>query len=252
MRTLKFILTLLLSGILIIGCTTHENSSVAFSDRYPKDTLISNDNGLLRDSLTFYYPTTFIGDTTRYRDTLDDFYQNWFSSSLYAFKEPIFYNYYLGRDIYRFLWLRSFDRPIVFVLNRDSKNVWLMVKILDRQPRFIDQTILKPLPIHGKGLKVELVPDSVIKGDRKADIVFSKKINLTLTEWNRVDSLIKATDFWNIPPSKEATGTDGSQWIIEAHTRERYRFVQRWAPKDNFRKIGEYLIELSGLKVDVY
>ena len=34
--------------------------------------------------------------------------------------------------------------------------------------------VLKALPQKGKSLKVELVPDSVIKGDRKADIVFKE------------------------------------------------------------------------------
>lgn len=252
MRTLKFILTYFLSGLLIVGCKNYDKSPVALSDKYPNDSIISNQNGISRDSLTFYYPTNFIGDTIRYRDTLNDFYQNWFSSSLYAFKEPILYNYYLGHDIYRFLWLRSFDRPIVFILNRYNNNVWLIVKILDKQPQFIDQTILKALPIKGKGLKVELVPDSVIKGDRKANIVLEKRINITSSEWNKLDSLLKVANYWTIPPVKDATGTDGSQWIIETHKIENYRFVQRWTPKDKFRDIGVYFIELSGLKEEIY
>ena len=252
MRNLIFIFSFFLLGFLLTKCKTHESSSVPFSDRYPKDTLISKKDGTLIDSLTFYYPTTFIDDTSLNQHSLDNFYKNWFSSALYAFKEPVLYNYYLGHDIYRFLWLRSFDRPILLVLNQDNTNVWLMIKILDRQPRFLDQTILKALPRKGKGLKVELVPDSVVKGDRKADIVLNRRINLTSREWNKVDSLIKAADFWAVPPTKQATGMDGSQWIIEAHTKENYRFVQRWAPKDKFRIIGEFLIELSGLKEEIY
>jgi len=251
MRTYKFILNYLLSGLLISSCTTN-NDSLKDLTRYPKDTTISTEDGSPKDSLAFYYPNKFIGDTTLNQDTLDDFYQNWFSSSMYAFKEPILYNYYLGHDIYRFLWLRSFDRPIVIVLNRDKNNVWLNAKILDRKPRFMDQIVLKELPIKGKELKVELVTDSVIKGDRKAEIVFRIRLNLTMKEWNKVDILIKAADFWTIPSTKEAIGLDGSQRIIEAHTKEDYRFVQRWVPKDKFRQIGEYLIDLSGLKEEIY
>ena len=47
-------------------------------------------------------------------------------------------------------------------------------------------------------------------------------------------------------------GLDGAEWIIEGHKQSKYWFVDRWSPKGNFRKAGEYLILESGLHEKIY
>jgi hypothetical protein len=74
------------------------------------------------DSLAFYFPA-LSNDPS-----LDSFVQNWYASTLYAMREPILSKEYMGHDIYRFLWLRSFHRPVVFSLHNRKDGVWLQTK----------------------------------------------------------------------------------------------------------------------------
>lgn len=75
-----------------------------------------------KDSLTFYYPTLIKTDSRNIETGIDTFKLNWYSSALYCANEPVLYNYYQGHDIYRFLWLRSFHRPVVFSLHKNYFN----------------------------------------------------------------------------------------------------------------------------------
>ena len=117
-------------GVLSFSCNV-ENY------KYPNDPKISNISGQPYDSLTFYFPFVIKSDNKSIKIEIDSFEQNWYSSTLYSAKEPILYNCYQGHDIYRFLWLRSFHRPVIFSLNRKGNEVWLTTKMLNKQPDFM-------------------------------------------------------------------------------------------------------------------
>ncbi len=245
-------------GLLFASCS----QTTTEKDYYPKDTTVSKTNGTPRDSLSFYYPTTIQRDTQVFKTEIDTFMLNWFSSALYSAQEPILYNYYLGHDIYRFLWLRSFHRPIVFTLHKDGGKVWLTTKELDRQPNFIQIRYVKFVPaiILSNGeidttesnRNDELPVDSVSNADRKATIVLNQTIQLSETEWKEFEKIIDDCSFWTSKPCLVSFGIDGSRWIIEGHLKRKYWFVNRFSPKDNFRKAGEYLINKGGLKEVIY
>ena len=235
----------------------------AEGDNYLKNISISNEQGLPKYSTTFYYPSTIRKDTNIVKTGIDSFILNWYSSALYAAKEPILYNYYLGHDIYRFLWLRSFHRPVVFSFNRDGNKIWLTTKELNKQPDFFDQYA----PI--KFVAPELLPISkydttqirdkekedrkiIKKADRKAEIILNQTINLTEQEWDEFETILNNCSFWTSKPYIETLGLDGSEWIIEGHLRSKYWFINRWSPHDNFRKAGEYLIKKSKFKEVIY
>jgi hypothetical protein len=253
----KNIITFFL-GLLFVSCS----ETPIDKDYYPKDTTVSGTNGTPKDSLSFYYPTTIQKDTQIFKTDIDTFMLNWFSSALYSAKEPILYNYYLGHDIYRFLWLRSFHRPVVFTLHRDGEKVWLTTKELDRQPNFMEISYVKFVPpiILPNGeidttesvRNDELPVDSVSKPDRKANIVLNETKQLSEKEWNEFEKLLNDYSFWYAKPYEESSGLDGSEWTIEGHLKNKYWFVNRWSPKDQFRKAGEYLINKSGLKEEIY
>lgn len=229
---------------------------------YPKDTTISRTDGTPRDSLSFYYPITIQRDNQIYKTEINSFMLNWFSSALYSAQEPILYNYYLEHDIYRFLWLRSFHKPVVFSLHKDGEKVWLTTKELDKQPNFMDISFVKFVPpvilpnveidttVSNRNNKIPV--DSVLKADRKATIVLNETKQLSEREWKEFEKIIAECSFWSSKPCVESFGLDGSRWIIEGHLKSKYWFVNRWSPKDNFRKAGEYLIKKSGLKEEVY
>lgn len=235
---------------------------------YAKIPDITNENGLPRDSLSFYFSTFEPVDTTQIEFVRDTFLQNYFSTNLYAFKEPILFNNYLGRDIYRFLWLRSFHLPMVFSLADSNGMITLTTKKLDRQPLYRDYAYYPEYhpeqdSIYRKrGYKLINQIDTlengktdnytVVKADRRGYIIYDSTITLTKTDWSRFKKLLEETKFWSLTPYYWAGHTDGAAWIIEAHTKKRYKYIVRQSPDGKLRELGELLVELSGLKKEMY
>lgn len=259
MAKLTKIIIALLFGFSFISCYM----KVSEKENYSNNPEISNRQGVPKDSLTFYFPTSISQDTGIVKTEIDTFKLDWFSSALYSAKEPILYNYYTGHDIYRFLWLRSFHRPVVISLHKDEDKVWLTIKELDKQPEFMDE--LKPI----KFFVPKLLPNGdydttriedteeperevIKKADRKANIILNQTIKLTEKEWKDFETLLSNCSFWTSKSDIEALGCDGAEWTIEGHLKDKYWFVNRWSPRDNFRKEGEYLIHKSGFKEEIY
>jgi len=224
---------------------------------YPKNLSISNAKGLPKYPTTFYFPDTISQDTNLVKTEIPTFKLNWFSSALYSAKEPILYNYYLGHDIYRFLWLRSFHRPVVFTFHRDGNKIWLTTKKLNKQPEFYDLGEIEFIPPkflpNGKPdttqvrYKEKPLRKIIRKADRKADIILNETKKLSEKDWTEFETLLINYSFWTSKPYIEEFGLDGSEWTIEGHLKDKYWVVNRWSPNDNLRKIGEYLIKKSGL-----
>jgi hypothetical protein len=229
---------LLLIGLSFVSCNSH----VDIKYYYPNDSSISDTNGKLKDSLTFYYPTQFIHDSQTIKVDINTIELNWFSSALYCFNEPVLYNYYLGHDIYRFLWLRSFHRPAVITLNKDHDKVWLTTKMLDKEPVFIEMYSEEISP-NGDTITSN---EPVEKADRFAYIVYNQTKELTIKEWTRFESILDSCSFWT-KPFKTIYQIDGAVWIIEGHLKNNYWFTNR-----GNGKAGRYLIQLSGLKEEIY
>lgn len=212
---------------------------------YPNDSAISDSSGHLKDSLAFFYPSQFIHNADTVNVAIDTFELNWFSSVLYCFEEPVLYNYYLGHDIYRFLYLRSFHRPLVFILNKEGTQVWLTTKILNKEPQFEDEILLSPFDEKGNASET-FRTDTLSKADRHADIIYSQTIALSEKEWKRFESLADSGSFWTMP-YEVILQIDGSVGILEGHKKNNY-----WFTNQGDGRAGRYLLKLSGLKEKVY
>jgi hypothetical protein len=231
-----------------------------FISYYPEDSSVSNAAGQPKDSLAYYYPTEIKTNHGVVKTNIDDFMENWFSSALYCAQTPNLFNCYLGHDIYRFLWLRSCHVPVIFTLHRSGDNVWLTTKKLNKQPEFLDITykiVNFRKPRKSKKGKIRFkkpikVRDSLVKADRKAEIIFTQTKQLSINEWNEFERLLKNCSFWSRLPFVDSSGIDGSEWTIEAHFKNKYWFVNRWSPDDNFKTAGEYLIRKSGINEEIY
>ena len=244
---MKFHLTICIL-ILFASCKTKPSldTTMAFSDTL----------GLPKDSLAFYFPVNSFSKKL----SLDSFVQNWYSSALYSFKERLLFKDFIGHEIYRFLWLRAFHRPVVFSLYQRDGQVWLNTKMLDRQPRFYDERI-SGVPKEEQAVYIKegffvdkMEPDLLVRiADRKANIIYNKRISLSAKEWNEFEQLLAKANFWNLPTNIDDGSTDGAQWIIEGHLKNKYHFVNYHSPhKNEYAKAGLVLIKLSGLKEDVY
>jgi hypothetical protein len=210
---------------------------------------------LPEDSLAFYFPVNSFSD----KASADSFTQNWYSSALYSFKEPILSQDYIGYSIYRFLCLRSFHRPVVFTLHNYNGEVWLNTKMLDRQPRFHVDRIggisnLQREKYIEEGYFVDKKgPDLLIrKPDRKANIIYNNNISLSEKEWDQFEQLLVKAHFWELPIDIDNGCNDGAQWIIEGHLKNKYHFVNYHSPGGDYKEIGIFLIKLSKLKEQIY
>ena len=233
---------------------------------YPQNRTVANEKGMLSDSLGFYFSTFEPSDSSQNEFVRDTFWQKYLSTNLYAFKEPVLYNDYLGKEQYRFLWLRSFHLPMVFTIVNANGDITLTTKKLDRQPLFQDERyvdmpdidsnyiaqgyqLTKEIDTVEKG-RTELV--TVIKADRKANIIYDSTKTLIKEDWSHFLKLLSEAKFWNLKPYDWAGHTYGAMWVIEAHTKEGYKYLVRQSPSGKIRQMGELLITLSGLKEEIY
>jgi hypothetical protein len=238
---------------LTFSCQTKKN-------QYSSHFIALDSTGLPKDSLALYFPKNIFSES-------DSFAQNWCSSTLYSFKEPVLSQKYSGHDIYRFLWLRSFHEPVVFSIHHKNSKVCLTTKILDREPMFYDDQFgaedsTISMEEQQEYLKVgysitKARPNFLIfekKADRKANITYSKTIFLSINEWIEFEKHLQKANFWNLPTDIDnGLSTDGSKWVYEGHLKNKYHIVSYRSPyKKEYAKAGLFLIKLSGLKFDTY
>ena len=235
-------------------------------DGYLKKREMANKKGLPKDSLAFYFSPIEPVDSSQIQFLSQSFLQNWIDASLYAFKEPVLSKGYLGIDKYRFLWLPSFHKPMLITIEKDSSNYYLNVKKLDRLPktediRYEHGTSSWDEENMARGYEINIEIDtlengktaemSFIKG-RYAKITLDFTRRITKSEWDHFEDLLTKANFWNAIPYLKDGSTDGAQWVIEASTLRRYKYIARGWPEENIRDMGQYLVKLSGLKQELY
>lgn len=151
----------------------------------------------------------------------DDFSIEWYSEHLYKMKEPLLFNRKTDKEIFRFTWLRTFDKPIAIRIEKNKDDYWLYWKKLS-----------------GKG------------GYEPGELITDSKKRISENEWLSFQNLIKKTDFWNMDYGQGVFGNDSSQWILESVNSTDYRVVDRWSPSEgNFYNACDFLISLTNLKI---
>jgi predicted DNA binding protein len=243
-RTIQFLkIYFIFYTLTIFSCTSKDKI----------DTKNIFEKAVKKDSLTYYFPE-ILNDTFEPRNPhYKDFEQNWYSSSLFAFKEPILFNRIDSQTIYRLLWLPSFHQPVCISVKEFNGDYFINSKTLDRQPQFYPTIELKD---RDRKTGKEIL-DTINKGDRFALISFDTVKILRSGQWREIENYLEKLDFWNSPvadPADEGT-TDGSNWIIEGRKNNKYHFINRRNARNDLMKFGKYLIEISGLKInskDIY
>jgi hypothetical protein len=229
--------------LICLGCS---NSKDTGQIGYRNDSSVSDMNGNPTNKESFYFDPVDFRDTfpiptlvveSPY-DTIDDINKvpkdkikeefeiktdssslKWFSRVLAENQEPILSNYYLGKDIYRLTWLRSFHQGVV-------------IKIIKYRNEYTIET---------KWLKWT---------DRKAHTSTKRITADIITE---LQDVLKKYDFFSTESYNwEFPGDDGSEWILEVHTVDKYHFLNKWSPdlgrSNGLREIGEYIIKNSDAK----
>lgn len=152
---------------------------------------------------------------------IDYFINEWFTLQLFAMKENSIYEQSATpRLAFRFLWLRSFNKPVVIRINElENQKFQIVAKIAS-----------------GKG------------GYDPGEV--EKEITRELTDEEAKEFLLKAKDsnFWNAPEKVDRLGLDGAEWVFEGSQDGKYHMLVRWSPENNdaFRILGLLLIKMSG------
>lgn len=186
-----------------------ENSSAFPGLSKPLDSLKKYKNG--------YFPEGAFDNGWR---GADGSFESWYGkhlrsmgeSSLLDVRDP-------DTEVYRFLWLRTFHRPI-------------SVRIVRTGYSFSLQSV----ELSGAG---GYDPGQKLRTDN---------IEIFSDQWCEFTTLLDRAEFWTLPSVKRDDGAvDGAQWILEGVNAQRYHIVDRWTPEDGaLREACIYLLKLSG------
>ncbi len=209
-----------------------QNTPIAY---YLHDTSISDEQGHPKEQYVYYFP---FSDTTDdgpgyYKWTrLNERSQQYLSDPLWTLKEPVLSNYYIGHDMYRFTRLPSLvNYNEAITIHRMGDSVWLHVA----------EVIYAYEPPKGINKWFEKYPDKGSWGWKER----TKK--LSLVHWNYFMELLRDQAFWQMSTHGSAMGCDGEDWILEAHTKEKYHAVVRWGADEGtpFYRCADYLMRLA-------
>lgn len=153
--------------------------------------------------------------------------EHWYPKHLEAMKEPSLFQQSTNKSIeqYRFLWLRTFHKPIAVRVWKESTGITLRV-----------------VRLSGAG------------GYDPGKIEHEESFALTADQWKELLKLLRKSSFWDLPTAeKNAGGYDGSQWILEGQAAGKYHVVDRWTPSfdgenrhlESFVACCRYLLTLS-------
>lgn len=160
--------------------------------------------------------------------------EKFYPKYLEAMKEPSIFEQSTNKAVeqYRFLWLRSFHKPISIRIWKDESGVAMRV--------------------------VRLGDDD---GDKPGKIEFDQTLNLTTNQWQEFLALLNQATFWKMPCAEkmDVIGFDGSEWVLEGQTAGTYHMVDRWSPNydydgkdrhlENFVICCRYLLIVSKLEI---
>jgi hypothetical protein len=155
-----------------------------------------------------------------HRETLSEFEAVWFSRELILAGEASLADE-RSADAVRFLWLRSFHRPIVVRIDDVGSS----------SPRM---------------LAIEF-SDERAENDR---IVRREVRQLKADEANAVRALITESRVFEPRAEDCNIGLDGAQWVLERQQTGKYALVHQWSPENGpVLEVGTLLLELTGWDV---
>ncbi|KLE33508.1 hypothetical protein AAW01_06285 [Aurantiacibacter gangjinensis] len=158
---------------------------------------------------------------------MDDFTREWYSEHLAAASENALSEYVREAQIdkqeqIRFIWLRSFDNPVIVRFDRDGDSGWSFVA----------------KRLSGNG------------GYSPGEIAEELERTLTEAEAVELERLVHDRRLMRMRAGECITGGDGAMWIAERLDNYGYDYVERWSPTDGkMRDFGEFVIELTGWQI---
>jgi hypothetical protein len=178
-----------------------------------------------------------------------DFRDKWYSLTLRDLREPSLFA--LRNDpslqVYRFLWLPSFHRPISIrlAINADG-----------------DGSIVARSVDNHAGLLTKPASDT-------GELILDKTVAIDKIQVQDVLQRLQLLAFWSLPTEEEQQAAqssggpdgprlrvvqlDGSQWILEGLREGEYHVVDRWSPQDSsYPQLCKHLLQLGKVETTLY
>lgn len=212
----KYILTLL-TVVLAASCSDYS---------YPENKEISEKNGARVDSTSSFLldDIKFAGNeyalewNSETKATIDEYYT--FTS------EAVLYNFYLSRNIYRFVFEKEGKAPLIVSINQSKDRSWVVSKSI-----FEREEIAMACGI-----------------DRVQDYSNYTR-DLTEDEVKGFNTLLKDMDFYNL--SAITTTTELKNYcLVEAHEKDKYWTVYRSLDDAELKPLVDYVSKLSRFNLD--
>ncbi|SNR30099.1 MULTISPECIES: hypothetical protein [Hymenobacter] len=264
MQRFYFALLLGFISFCLDGCSEPTSSTSA----YARNPTISDARGRPRNSTTFYFPAA----DSSYPFTNSVEYPPsqllYASCNLLYFGAPVLSNYYLNTDVYRFLWLRSFNQPVLLTLRRSATGGSIRTQFLDKPNCGIKLVTVQFIPPKASAQQVKQLEQELRK--RQADLLQQQRIakinrppvhitskettrSISPQQWQQFEQLLAQSRFQQLPPFEAPTGAiDGASWLLESHQASGYHMVFRHEPNaaEGFRRACEYLLDLSSARAE--
>lgn len=217
--------------------------------KFPQDTLISSKNGMAKNYLVNYYPSNLRINDFPENQKINSELAKIYSIYLFAAEEPVLYNFYLGRDVYRLSIVESRGYTRIFTLNSENGKHWLVQKKIIKQPPI---ELILDLYSSKSGTIDSLWIDTVnsLYGIDIENMRYYKKSGKKITdkEWRHFKKILADFHFEKIEPIQDYNGKDGAVWILEIHQDNKYWVINQWEPEETneqMYRLGSFILNLS-------
>jgi hypothetical protein len=184
---------------------------------------------------------------------------------LVAFGAPVLQGKYTGHPVYRFIWLRSFDRPVLLTLQGTSNGGVLRTEFLSKSPGVVVPELDTAVDLK-QSLEIQArlrarwrkwLADSAFMASFRAEVAFAKapvrissekSVRITATQFQEFDKRLRQANFQSLGSCLPSAGVlDGAYWFLEARNADGYHVVFRHSPDESgkFSQCCEYLLNLS-------
>lgn len=195
--------------------------------KFPEDKTVSENNGAVADSEVSYLPNEIDFAGTKHTFDWDKKIQTTIDSYYSFTSEPILYNFYLGRQIYRFVLEKEGKSPLIISINIDGGKAWVISKRIYEKEQIAEAC----------GIKLVREYDHFTRELSKEDVATFQEILYKANIYQLV----------NVVPSR----VERDYCLIEAHDKGKYWTAYRSLLSSEIKELVDFIVPLTRFNTDM-
>lgn len=204
---------------------------------YPQKIELSDEGGAIIDTLSGHLPKEIKFAENIYTQDWDVSRLAQLNTYFLETKEPVLFNFYQGRDVYRLVINDVDKKPIILSVNNEKGKAWIVVKTnIQTEDTLSAVDVVDPIQ--------DSLDNSMLTLDVNFD-VFSRE--LTGEQVLAFDSIFQKTDFFHLPIG-EVNKSYSSYYLLEVHQPDKYWYVYRPLDDQTLREVVDYMKSVAKLK----